>query len=64
MYVDIPMNLERLQAYYDRPAIVRSADESSSPGTAAAKIEALKEAALGIGVKTGLLSINSSSWHC
>lgn len=27
MAVDIPMNLEQVQAYYDRPAIVRSADD-------------------------------------
>ena len=53
MAVDIPMNLEQVQAYYDRPAIVRSADDPNT-GTAAAKIEALKEAALGIGVKAGL----------
>lgn len=47
-----PMTLEQLQAYHDRPAHVRSADE---PGASvAAKIEALKEAALGIGVKAGL----------
>lgn len=53
MAADIPMTLDQLQAQYDRPAIVRSADESS-PGTAGIKIEALKEAALGIGVKGGL----------
>lgn len=53
MAADIPMNLEQVQAYYDRPAIVRSADDPNT-GTAAAKIEALKEAALGIGVKAGL----------
>lgn len=47
-----PMNLEQVQAYHDRPAHVRSADEPGS--SAAAKIEALKEAALGIGVKAGL----------
>lgn len=48
---DMPMNLEQVQAYYDRPAIVRS--ESGASGV---KIEALKEAALGIGVKAGLKS--------
>lgn len=50
MAADIPMSLEQLQAQYDRPAMVRSADDSSS----SVKIEALKEAALGIGVKGGL----------
>lgn len=50
MAADIPMSLEQLQAQYDRPAIVRSADDSSS----SIKIEALKEAALGVGVKGGL----------
>jgi defect in organelle trafficking protein DotC len=53
MAADIPMNLEEVQAYYDRPAIVRSANDSSG-ASATAKIEALKEAALGIGVKAGL----------
>lgn len=53
MAADIPMSLDQLQAQHDRPAIVRSADESSS-GAAGIKIEALKEAALGIGVKGGL----------
>lgn len=48
---DMPMNLEQVQAYYDRPAIVQS--ESGASGV---KIEALKEAALGIGVKAGLKS--------
>lgn len=52
MAADIPMSLEQLQAQYDRPAIVRSADES--PGAAGIKIEAMKEAALGIGVKGGM----------
>lgn len=52
MAADIPMSLEQLQAQYDRPAIVRSADESSN--AAGIKIEAMKEAALGIGVKGGL----------
>lgn len=47
-----PMNLEQVLAHYDRPAHVRSADQSSA--TLAAKIDALKEAALGIGVKAGL----------
>lgn len=47
-----PMSLEQVQAYHDRPAHVRSADEPGS--SVAAKIEALKEAALGIGVKAGL----------
>jgi len=53
MAADIPMNLEQVQAYYERPAIVRSADDSGS-SAASVKIEALKEAALGIGVKAGL----------
>lgn len=50
---DIPMNLEQVQAYYERPAIVRSAEDSSSSAFGV-KIEILKEAALGIGVKAGL----------
>ena len=50
---DIPMNLEQAQAYYERPAIVRSAEDSSSSAFGV-KIEILKEAALGIGVKAGL----------
>lgn len=50
MAADIPMSLEQLQAQHERPAMVRSADDSSS----SIKIEALKEAALGIGVKGGL----------
>ena len=53
MAADIPMNLEQVQAYYDRPAIVRSADDPNSSASSV-KIEALKEAALGIGVKAGL----------
>jgi len=53
MAADIPMNLEQVQAYYERPAIVRSADDSGS-SAASVKIEALKDAALGIGVKAGL----------
>lgn len=53
MAADIPMNLEQVQAYYERPAIFRSADDSSSTASSI-KIEALRDAALGIGVKAGL----------
>jgi len=49
---DVPMTLEEAQAYYDRPAYVRSADDSKSSSNV--KIEALKDAALGLGVKAGL----------
>lgn len=52
---DIPMSLEQLQAIYDRPAIVRSADDKNS-NAATARIEVIKETALGIGVKAGLNS--------
>ena len=51
-----PMTLEQVQAYYDRPAITRSvgADGEKGVGTQSIKMEALTEAALGIGVKAGL----------
>lgn len=49
MAADLPMTLEQVQAQYERPAIV-----SSDAGASSAKIEALKEIALGIGVKAGL----------
>ncbi len=56
MTVDMPpMTLEQVQAQYDRPAIVRSADDpAGGQGVVAVKMQALKEAALGIGVKAGL----------
>lgn len=51
MAADVPMTLDQVQAYYDRPAIVRSADDKSAPSI---KMEALRDAALGVGVKAGL----------
>lgn len=57
MALDVaPMTLEQTQAYYDQPSISKSAlgDDAINPTAQSAKIEALMEAGLGIGVKAGL----------
>lgn len=53
MAADLPMTLEQVQAYYDRTAIVSYAEENKG-ASASIKLEAIREAALGIGVKAGL----------